>query len=647
MTSIVQPQSTISFIADILAAVSQEITVFVVFFISLFLWRHLGQRQKVGKQAWKAVAPQTCQPALSVKKVSVGQGAEIVDKQIDSKLLQAIESAEAQMIKLLDQREFTRALNFFRTFERDGRDRHFSEALFTALIQSAIRVGKIDVVERLLRSMKRRGAEPSRDFWRTTLKMLSSRKHFATCLSIFSIFGRSLPADKVVFSCLINGALENGTPEHAASMLDRYCESDLEPRDYVLLFRTYVSMGDVDSAEKAFRTLGENMSSLMLNLFLLACINTKQPERALGYLHEARTLQERRALGNSVQPQQNEPIVDVVSYNTVIKGFAQAGMLPRCFDCLYEMKSFNLEPDDVTFGTLLDMCIADNDMKAANEIVDLLVRGDRPVDTVMCTLFIKGLVRAQKLPKAIELYEEMKRRTSEGSRPDIVTYSVLIKAYVDTHDLERALLLVEDLTAAGHTPDDIILTHLLEGCRYIGNHTLGKKLFEDMTVAGVKPSEFTLITMLKLHGRCGAHNEAYQLVANWELNNGFAPSVIHYTCLMSGCLRTKNYDQAWQAFKLMLDMGVKPDETTIGTLLPGMVAAQHWERVVELARLALKGPTRINIATETLNNALSQMRQASGKAANADQLQTMMQEANMQIRTRRRSPPREFAQQQA
>jgi len=647
MTSIVQSQSTITFIADILSAVSQEITVFVVFFISLFLWRHLGQRQKLGKQAWKPLASQTCQPAMSAKKLPVGQRTETVETKLDSKLLQAIQSAEAQMMKLLEQREFTRALNFFRTFERDGRDRHFSEELFAAFIQSAIRVGKIDVVERLLRSMKRRGAEPSRDFWRITLKMLSSRKHFDTCLSIFAIFGRSLPADKVVFSCLINGALENGSPEHAAAMLGRYCESDLEPRDHVLLFRTYVSMGDVDSAEKTFRTLGENMSSLMLNLFLLVCINTKQPERALGYLHEARTLQERCASRNSVNPQENEPIVDVVSYNTVIKGFAQAGMLPRCFDCLHEMKSFNLQPDDVTFGTLLDMCIADNDMKAANEIVELLVRGDRPVDTVMCTMFIKGFVRAQKLPKAIELYEEMKLRNREGSGPDIVTYSVLIKAYVDAHDLERALLLVEDLTAAGHTPDDIILTHLLEGCRYVGNHSLGKKLFEDMLAVGVTPSEFTLVTMLKLHGRCGAHAEAYQLVANWEKKHGFAPSVIHYTCLMSGCLRTKNYDQAWQAYELMLDMSVRPDETTIATLLPGMVAAQHWERVVAIAQHALKPLTRINIATETLNNALSQMRQASGQAAHADQLQTMMQEANIQIRTRMRSPPREFGYRQA
>jgi len=94
-------------------------------------------------------------------------------------------------------------------------------------------------------------------------------------------------------------------------------------------------------------------------------------------------------------------------------------------------------------------------------------------------------------------------------------------------------------------------------------------------------------------------------------------------------------------------MSVRPDETTIATLLPGMVAAQHWERVVAIAQHALKPLTRINIATETLNNALSQMRQASGQAAHADQLQTMMQEANIQIRTRMRSPPREFGYRQA
>jgi len=283
---------------------------------------------------------------------------------------------------------------------------------------------------------------------------------------------------------------------------------------------------------------------------------------------------------------------------------------------------------------LLDKCMSSNDTNAANTVVDLLVRGDRPVDTVMCTLFIKGLVRAQKLPKAFELYEEMKRRNCEGARPDIVTYSVLIKAFVDTHDLERALLLVEDMGAAGHAPDDIILTHLLEGCRYVGNHALGKRLFTDMLAAGVKPSEFTLITMVKLHGRCGAHEEAYELVANWEKTHGSAPSVIHYTCLMSGCLRTKQYDQAWRAYQLMMEKNIHPDETTMATLIPGMAAGQQWERVLALATQALKSAPPIAVAGETLNNALSQMRLASGQAVHAAQLQGMMGQANVGLSAR-------------
>jgi len=553
---------------------------------------------------------------------------------VDDKVLFAIRAAEEQMMKLLDQREFTRALNFFRSFERDGRDRHFSENLIAAFIQSAIRVGKLDVVERLLRSMKRRGAEPACDFWRATLKMLSSRKHFDTCLAIYGIFGRSLPADKVVFSCFINGALESGAPERAGAMLERYCEADLDPKDHVLLFRVYVATHDVEAAEKIFHKLGEDVTSLMLNLLLLTCVNAKQPQRALERLHEARTLQESRAEEEVAATAKSDPIVDVVSYNTVIKGFAQAGMLPRCFDCLNDMREHGMEPDDVTFGTMLDLCIAGNDMTAANEIIDLLVRSDRPVDSVMCTLFIKGLVRAQKLPKAMELYGEMKRRSCDGVRPDIVTYSVLIKAFVDAHDLEQALKLVEDMGAAGHSPDDIILTHLLEGCRYIGNHVLGKRLFDDMLAAGVKPSEFTLITMVKLHGRCGAHDEAYDLVAQWEKQHGMKPSVIHYTCLMSGCLRTKNFDQAWKAYQLMLEMHVMPDEMTLATLLPGMAAGQQWERVLALVAHGLQSSTPVPIAAEPLNNALSQMRAAAGQSFLADRLQAMMEGAHIRISAR-------------
>merc|ERR1719203_1738198 len=118
-----------------------------------------------------------------------------------------------------------------------------------------------------------------------------------------------------------------------------------------------------------------------------------------------------------------------------------------------------------------------------------------------------------------------------------------------------------------------ILTHLLEGCRYAGNLALGRKLFTEMVAGGVKPSEFTLLAMLKLCGHVGAHQEAHDLVAGWEVAHGHKPSVIHFTCLMSGCLRRKHYD---------------------------------------LAREALAMPARHKIPPETLNSALAQMQAAEG-----------------------------------
>eukprot|EP00434_Breviolum_minutum_P017796 symbB.v1.2.015707.t3/scaffold1182.1/size133383/2 len=102
----------------------------------------------------------------------------------------------------------------------------------------------------------------------------------------------------------------------------------------------------------------------------------------------------------------------------------------------------------------------------------------------------------------------------------------------------------------------------------------------------VNPSQVTLVTWLKLLGRCGAYDEAFQVVKNCESLYNCKPSVIHYTCLMSGCFRAKNYDQAWLAYELMKENGVQADETTMSTLIAGMVQGQQWSKVLALVGAA-------------------------------------------------------------
>jgi len=103
---------------------------------------------------------------------------------------------------------------------------------------------------------------------------------------------------------------------------------------------------------------------------------------------------------------------------------------------------------------------------------------------------------------------------------------------------------------------------------------------------------------------------------------------------MSGCLRTKSYDQAWAAYELMCRSGITPDEMAVSTLLPGMVAAQQWDHVLALVKQALKAPSPINIPSETLNNALSQMLSSGCLGRRAEQLQSLMKEAGVPITSR-------------
>lgn len=84
----------------------------------------------------------------------------------------------------------------------------------------------------------------------------------------------------------------------------------------------------------------------------------------------------------------------------------------------------------------------------------------------------------------------------------------------------------------------------------------------------------------------------------------------------------------------MCGNGVTPDETALSTLLPGMIAAQQWDRVIELVRLGLQGPKPISIPPETLNNALSQMKICGLQGLQASQLRAVMQEAGVPLTAR-------------
>merc|ERR1719188_400935 len=183
--------------AGLLGGFMQEILVVAVFFFSFRMWR--DRKQKVAKTSAsvdkassqsirKGKAPVQPSDCRSVKKQAPPVSRSVAISQATS--------LEAEMLTNLNTRkEFTRALNLYRNSEQMYAH-FFSEELYSSFIQSAVRVGKLDVVERMLRAIKTNGKPMSLKFWQTTLRMLSSRKHFSACMNVQTIFGDSLPCER-------------------------------------------------------------------------------------------------------------------------------------------------------------------------------------------------------------------------------------------------------------------------------------------------------------------------------------------------------------------------------------------------------------------------------------------------------------------
>lgn len=611
-------------VGEVYLSVAQELIFLAVFGVSCLLWRAVGQHSKRRRVAKKLDVYDVIQtkagPKHHAEEKEVGGVAETTPEAPDKlragsaqKLLKpAPEDVEKQIMEFLNRREFTKALNLYRRLNCE--EICLSANTYTEFIHSAVRVNKTDVAERLFWAMKRNGILPSLKFWQETLRMVSSRKHFQLCLTMEQIFGEQVPVDKVVYSCIINAALELRKVERVPCLLQKYAETDLEVKDYILFFRVYVVLKDAVAAEALFQKLGGSITTMMFNMMLLTVINNGQVERAAQLIQKAHQLERQE---NAVAQ-----IVDSVSYNTLMKSFtdSQAQLYVKT---LQEMVKNGVEPDEITFGTVIDACIEGQHAAGVDEVLTIFKASVADAD--ISKGLIKALLKVNHLPQALDLYEDMKRRRAASAKlgPDLITYSLLIKALVDEKDIDRALALVVDMRSIGLAPDDIIFTHLIEGARCASQFELGKELFKEMLASGLAPSNYTLMALLKLYGRCGWNEEAQALLQGWGRTYGWKPTVIHFTCLMSGCLHMKNYDLAWSAYDLMNSQGVRPDSTTLTTLLPGLTAAQRWDNVLTLTQQVFLFTPRHNIPQTVLHSVLAKM-QASGSHADAQQLKELM-----------------------
>ncbi|GMY14653.1 pentatricopeptide repeat-containing protein At2g37310 [Fagus crenata] len=215
------------------------------------------------------------------------------------------------------------------------------------------------------------------------------------------------------------------------------------------------------------------------------------------------------------------PERDIVSWNSMIAGYSQAGFYEECKELYREMLgSAGLRPNGMTIVSVLQACGQSKDLIFGMEVHWFINENQIDIDVSVCNAIIGLYAKCGSLDYARELFDEM-------SEKDEVTYGSIISGYMVNGFIDNAMDLFREMKKPGLSTWNAVISGLVQNNR----HEVVLDLVLEMQACGFKPNTVTISSILptisylsNLKG--GKEIHAYAVRNNYDSNIYVATAII-------------------------------------------------------------------------------------------------------------------------
>merc|ERR1719420_1262913 len=377
---------------------------------------------------------------------------------------------------------------------------------------------------------------------------------------------------------------------------ERKENEDVDVSKHVAMMRARSKENDLEGAMQVFRKLqssGVQLTSLAYNALLDACVQCGKVNVALQHFKEMKDL----------------GLVDVVSYNTLLKAYLKQGQIVKARKLLSEMAESDIQANQVTYNEMLNALVAVKDRKEMWGLVrEMNAMGMRP-NSVTCSIILKSLTAhsaPEDVRQAMSLIDNLHEDMDEVLFASVVeacvrvgqldllssklqqyaglgglagltapTYGSMIKAYGRARDIERVRELWHEMRRRHVTPTSITLGCVIDALVNNGlpdeAFSLVREIREDETCKDILN---TVIYSTLLKGFAQARQPGrVQDVFEEMQQMGIACNTVSYNTMLDANARTGKMDRADELFREMVASGVSPDVITYSTLVKGYCQA--------------------------------------------------------------------------
>jgi len=247
----------------------------------------------------------------------------------------------------------------------------------------------------------------------------------------------------------------------------------------------------------------------------------------------------------------------VATYSAIMDSHIKRGETRRAEACFERMVAAGINPDAVTFCTILKAYTREGSSLAGAERWLSLAReqGVR-LGAFSYSVVIALAARALK-PERAEWW--LHRMLQDGLEADVVSYNVIINASARKDDASCAQRLVALMCKRGVEPNVVTLGAAMKACAKAGDLTRAEAMFEQIISRGkLEPNAIVYNTLINAAVQAGDMARAESWLATM-LESGVPPSAVSYNTLLHVYARAGNITKAEHGLERMLAHGIEAD----------------------------------------------------------------------------------------
>eukprot|EP01018_Ginkgo_biloba_P012288 Gb_00683 [translate_table: standard] len=280
------------------------------------------------------------------------------------------------------------------------------------------------------------------------------------------------------------------------------------------------------------------------------------------------------SLGDARQVFDNILERNMVSWNSMIGGYAQNEHGEDALKLFCDMQWAGMMPNQVTFTSVLRACASLTVLEQGKQVFVQIIKTVLGIDVYVGSALVDMYAKCGCIEEAREVFDKMSERNA-------VTWNAMISGYAQHGQGKEALYIFEQMQNVGIRPNDITFIAVLCGCSHAGLVDEGQHHFNSMyRDHGVTPKVEHYACMVDLFGRSGQLDKAAELINNMP----FEPDSLVWNMLLGACRVHDNMEIGKLAAECLLEL--EPQNAATYVLLSNMYAASgRWEEVAKVRKM--------------------------------------------------------------